>query len=320
MPLTLGGAGLLGVAFETVYGTYIAPTKWIPIRSESLTHNEEKQVLGPIRGLAVASKVKRGYTIEDGDIEFEVTSDTLLYFLYASRMAITKSVAPAPFTYNFTPVSVVQPTTGAGAALRKTLSIYIERGGEVFAYLGCSVTSLSFTIDNGDLICTAHVMGLTLDTGQAPVASSFPAWNPFGPGTIGIELPSATERIDIDTFSIDINDGGEALNRVKMGSRGPSYVRWGEREVTGSFDHDFLDMTEYNAFNDNTSREMIVVAENDPADDRVQLTLRGLITDSYPINLGGLGDLVRASVSFRSVYNGSPEYEFEILSNESIGV
>lgn len=316
--LTMGGAGIFGLSFEAVYGTYVAPTKWIPIRSESVTHTEDKQILRPIRGLAVASKVKRGYTVEEGDIEFEVTSTNLLYMLYASRVAITKSAGP-PYTYNFVPVSVVQPTTGAGAAVRKSLTIQIERGGEVFAYTGCTVTSLSFTIDSGDLICTAHVMGLALDTAQAAVSPTFPAWNPFGPGTIGIELPvGGGARIDIDTFSIEINDGGEALNRIKQGSRGPSYIRWGEREVSGSFEHDFSDLTEYDAFNDNTSRDMAVTATNDALSDQVEITLRSLITNTYPINLGDIGGLVRATVDFRSVYNGSPEYEIEIKSTVSI--
>lgn len=316
--LGIGGSGLLGLAFEAVYGTWVPPTKFIPIRSESLTHSEDKQILTPIRGLATASKVKRGYTVEEGDIEFEVTSDVLIYFLYAARTAIAKTGAAAPFEYVFTPVAVVLPTTAVGAATRKTLSIYIERAGEVFAYSGCTVTSVAFTIDNGDLICTAHVVGRDIDVTKAPVAPTFAAWNPFGPGTISFELPTGTARVDVDTFTITIDDGGEALNRIRGGgARGPSYIRWGERVVSGTFDHDFLDLAEYNSFVNNSARGLTVVAEH-AADDRVEVRLSSLHTNGYPINLGGLGDLVRATVDFRAVYGGTNEYTITVDTTESV--
>lgn len=318
MPLTMGGAGVLGVAFEAVYGTFVPPTKFIPIRSESLTHNEDKQVLTPIRGLAVASKVKRGYTVVEGDIEFEVTSDTLIYFLYAARTTPSRVGVAAPFTYNFVPSSVVQPTTAAGEATRKTLSVYIDRGGEEFTYVGCSVGQISFTIDNGDLICTASVVGLDLETDNGATVPAYDAWEPFGPGQIGVELPTGTPRTDMDTFTINIQDNAEALNRIKQGSRSPTYVRWGEREVSGTFDHDFLNLSEYNAFINNTSREWTILATHDANNDQVEITLRGTLLTGYPVNLSSLSDLIRASVDFRSVYNGAPEYEIEVKTNEDV--
>jgi hypothetical protein len=308
MPLGMGGSGILGVGFETTYGTYATPTKFIPIRSESLTQTEDKQVLAPIRGLAVASHMKRGYTIVEGDIEFECTADVLPYFLYAARMLPVKAGTTPNFTYTFTPVSDVLPTTAAGAATRKTLTIHIERATQVFAYLGCSVTNVSFTIDNGDLICTVHVMGLDLDTTESAATPTFATWTPYGPGDISIELPTGTERVDIDTFNIDIQDNGEALNRIKGGgARGPSYIRWGEREVSGSFDHDFLNLDELDAWRDNDSRAFKVIATH-AVNDEVNITLSDLKTQTYPINLGGLSDLVRATVDFRALYGGTSEY------------
>lgn len=318
MPLGIAGSGLVGVGFETAYGTYAAPAKWLPVRSESMTDSEDKQVLTPIRGLAVASHVKRGYKVIEGDIEFEVTSDTLPYFLYAARTTPARTGATAPFTYTFTPSSVVLPTTAAGVATRKTLTVYVERAGQVFAYKGCSVTSITFSIDEGDLIATARLMGLELDTAQAVAVASFDAWTPFGPGEISFALPNTTERIDADTFSIEINDNGEALNRIKDSGRGPSYIKWGEREVGGSFDHDFSDMSEYNAFNNNSSRTLRVVASHG-VNDSVTVDLSSLITTSYPVTLGGaLGDLVRASVDFRAVYAGASEYTVTCVTAEDV--
>lgn len=318
MALGIAGSGLIGLGFETTYGTYAAPTKFVPVRSESLTDSEDKQVLAPIRGLAVASKVKRGYKIIEGDIEFEVTSDVLPYFLYLARTTPARTGASAPYTYTFVPTSVVLPTTASGVTNRKTASIYVERAGQVFAYVGCSVTSVAFSFDNGDLICTVHVMGLELETGESAVAATFDTWTPFGPGDIAIEIPDDTARVDIDTMTVTIQDNGEALNRIKNTGRGPSYIKWGEREVSGTFDHDFSDMTEYNAFNNNSSRSMEILASHG-ASDEVSIALSSVITTSYPVTLSGaLGDLVRASVDFRAVYSGSSEYTITIKTDEDV--
>lgn len=284
--------------------------------------NEDVQYLSPIRGVASVSGFKRGYFQAEGDVEMEVTADLLPYFLYAARMTPTKT-GVGPYTYDFVPADVVLPTTGVGASARKTLSIYVDRAEQPFAYTGMSVGSTSFSIDNGNLIVTFSLLGLDVRTaadGITRPSPTFPTtWAPYGPGLVGIELPSGTPRVDIDTFSFDIDDGAESLNRVKMGGRGPSYIRWGEREVSGSFDHDFLDMTEYNAFINKTNRVFKIIGERNAANDSVTITANSFFTDTYPITLGGIGDLVRASVDFRAIhYNGTAPYSISVKTTENI--
>ena len=87
----------------------------------------------------------------------------------------------------------------------------VERAGQPFVYVGSSVTSVSFTIDNGDLICTAHWMGLDLDIDEVATAPTFSTWTPFGPGDIAISIPNNTPRNDIDNFSIEKQVEGENI-------------------------------------------------------------------------------------------------------------
>jgi Phage tail tube protein len=318
--LGIGGSGVFGLGFEAVYGTRVNATKFIPIRSESLTDNEDKQVLSPIRGVPTASHVKRGYKVVEGDVEFEITSDSIIYFLYLARCAIAKTGA-GPYVYTFTPAATPFPTTAAGANTRKSGSLYVERGGQAFYYVGMNTTSFTFGIDNGDLIGTAHLMGLSLDTAQAPIAPTYSAFAPFGPGDIAISIPNAAPRVDIDTFSIQINDNGESLNRIRQGGaavRGPSYIKWGEREVGGSYDYDFNTLDEYNAFNNNDFRTLRMNA-NHGAADIVQVDLANIIsTTGGAINLGGMGDLVRSTIDFRAIYQGAAEYTIAVTTAESI--
>src|SRR5438067_1784517 len=128
MPFDLAGNGALGVATETTYGTFTAPTKWIPIRSESLRKVENKIYRTNIRGLADRSGAIQGYYHIEGDITFEVTADSLVYFMYASRVVPAKgALAGGGYPYTFTPASVASPTTAAGIAVRKSLSIQVNR-------------------------------------------------------------------------------------------------------------------------------------------------------------------------------------------------
>jgi len=318
MPYELGGTGILGVAFETTYGTYIAPTKWIPIRSESLTEVEDKIYRTNIRGLADRSGAIQGYTHIEGDIEFEATADNLLYFLYAMRVNVAKTGA-GPYVYTYTPAHVASPTTAAGANVRKSLSILAVRTARPFGYLGCNVTRLSIRIDNGLMLCTATIMGITETQQAAPGAPTWPTTPPFGPLHNAIEIPNATARTDIDTFTLDIDDGGEAANRIKTtGGRGPSFIQWGEREITMSMEHDFDALTDYDTFLNQTIQAIELSGTENATTNKVSFLINATVVDSYQVNLSGLGDLVRASVAYHGIHNTADIYTIVVNSAESI--
>ena len=52
MAIGIGATGVLGLAIETTRGTYVAATKWVPIRSESITVSQEMNYRRNIRGIA----------------------------------------------------------------------------------------------------------------------------------------------------------------------------------------------------------------------------------------------------------------------------
>jgi hypothetical protein len=318
MGYELGGTGWLGVAVETAYGTWVTPTKWIPIRSESLQKVEDKIYRTNIRGLADRSGAIQGYTHIEGDVEFEVSADILTYFLYASRVT-PSSTGAGPYAYTFVPAHVASPSTAAGKTSRKSLSVTIMRDQRGFGYFGVSVTRMSFRVENGLLMCTATLMGLD----EAQQAGPFtPVWTqipPFGPLYNAIEIPNASVRTDIDGFTLDIDDGGEAQNRIKTtGGRAPSFIKWGEREVTVTADIDFDTLTDYNAFLAQTKQVLKFTSTENATTNKVTITLNATVIDSYQVNLSGLGDLVRASTAFHGIYDTSDVYTIVVNSAENI--
>lgn len=327
MAIKIGGLGSFGVAFEATVGDYVAPTKFLPIRNESLNQPEDKIWRENIRGIADVQDPIQGYYTIEGDITFEVTDDVLLYFLYAARCTITKETdvpAVGVNTYTFVPAHVTQPSTATGATTRKTLSITVERGDGVFGYVGCSVGQMQFSFENGLMLCTVSIRGRDVDSQSTPTPT-YEDVLPFGPEDNAVLLGAspAPVRTDIDALTISVNDAAEALNRIS-GNRSADIVMWGQREVTGSVEHDFANMDDYDAYRNQTLYEVIARGlkgtEGTDSERRVEAKIRTAAATGYPVNLSSLGDLVRASVDYRGFYDGSnlEPYEINVVTDTDI--
>lgn len=312
----VGGAGTVGIAFETVLGTYMAPTKWIPVRSETLDNLEDKVWRKNIRGVADISGAIQGYRHVAGDIVFEVSNDVLVYFLYASRTLPSRTGVGAPFAYVFTPVHVAKATTDVGLTTRKTLSILTTRSGNPMAYLGLSVGQLVFSLDGGVLVCTASMVG-TSQEDESDEIPSYTTNDPFGPGEITLEIPTSTPRVDVDTVSLTINDNLVPANRLN-GSRYAAYQNWGERETTLTAEHDFENEDDYNIFLDQDIQPIKLVADDGDAES-LEFLLNAAVEENYKINLAGLGEVNKASLNYHAIYDTDDAYQITVNTSEDVG-
>lgn len=314
MTVEVGGAGTLGVAPEVTFGTYVAPTKWIPIRSESLNLVEEKIWRTNIRGLAGRSGAVQGYTHIEGEITFEVTPDSLIYFLYAMRTTPSRTGA-GPYEYTFVPAHVAKTTTAAGVTNRKTLSILVNRGSNPRGYVGCAVGSLNLTVDNGLMMATVSVVGSDVATQSA----GSPTWStgePLGPGDITLEVPTATPRADADTFNFTINDNLTFANRLN-GQRKAAYNNWGERETAWSYEFDYDTQADYDAFIAQTIRSITLKGILSGTED-ITVTTLTTASESHVTNLSSLGDVNRAVVEAHAFHSTVNEYSVVVKTAETM--
>jgi hypothetical protein len=120
MAVGIGAAGIVGIAFETTPGTYVAPTKFIPVRNENLMYKQETVWRRPIRGVVDVIGGVPGNADVSGDFELEALHDCIPYFIMAGRTTFAKT-GTGPYTYTFTPSHVATTVSG------KTLSITIVR-------------------------------------------------------------------------------------------------------------------------------------------------------------------------------------------------
>lgn len=315
MTVEVGGAGTLGLGWETTLGTYAAPTKWVRINSESLEKVEDKVYRMALRGTADRTGAIQGYTHVQGDIVFEVSPDVLVWFLYASRCLIAKVTGP-PIVYTFTPAHIAKASTGTGATTRRTLSALVARSGNPMAYTGLSVGQLAFSLNNGVLVCTASMIGVD-ESAQSAGTPTFPAQTVVGPGMLSIEVPTATARADADTFGLTINDNLSPANRLN-GQKKAAYQNWGEREVTVSMETDFDPLTDFNAFVAQTVQAITIKGIVTASVEQVIVTINAAIQDANPVFLGGLGDVNRQSLSYHGIYNTTDVYSIAVTTAESI--
>lgn len=287
MSVGIGASGMLGVAFETVPGTYVAPTKFFPFESESLNHQQETYWRRPIRAAADIVGAVDGDAHIAGDITMELFSSVLPFFLGASRMDVTKT-GVGPYEY--------EAVSSPDAVPAKTLSITVVKNGVVFGYVGCVMGQLTITTENGVAKMTASIVGRDEASQTLPTA----IWDddvPFGAGHYTIAIPTGSTVLDTDTFEFTYNSNAEPQFRLKSTGRGAQFVKFGENETTLSVERDFESRAEYDTYKALTAKSITITMSNG-ADDTVVLLVPVAIADSYEITLGGQGDLVRAAVSY----------------------
>jgi hypothetical protein len=306
----IGAGGFLGFALEAVPNTYVPPTKFIPIQSESLAYAQETQWRRPIRQTASVLGGVPGDVSIAGDIAMEAFASTLPLLLQAARTTVTKTgIAPDPFVYSFVPTDQ--------AVASKTVSFTVVRNDQVFGYTGCVLSSFNFTVDAGRLMFNMSVVGSDEEAQAAPV----PSWDddvPFGAGSYKLEIPTATQIFDADTFTFTVENNAEPQYRLKDTGRGAQFMKYGENNATLALDRDFHDRVTYEEFKALTDEEISILASNGD-DDQILLKMGKSIKSEYTLGLSGQADLLRSSLTYQAVLDdvGLP-YSIDVTTLEDI--
>lgn len=303
MPAGIGAAGSVGVGFETVPGTYVVPTKFIPVRSESLKWMQEINFTRPIIKTSVEPvHAVKGPGHVEGDVEWEVIEDCLPYFLHAGRYTVVKTGTTPNFVYTYTPAATAQEAN-------KTLSITVVRNGVVFGYTGCVMGGMTLTVDTGMLVGTMRMMGRNEAVQSAPT-ETFPQTVPFGADTYTIEVPAASPITDAGTFSFEVDDSAEA--QFRLGSLSAQYIGYGERNVTAEIERDFINRTQYDLFKALTAQSVHLRAQK-TASRYIDILMHSGVMDSYESFLEGQGEIVTAALTFVGKYDFTETNAYELV-------
>jgi hypothetical protein len=293
----------------TAGGTYVAPTKFCPFNSENLKFVQGTIWRRPIRKSADIIGAVAGDVHIEGDIELEALEDVVPYFLFASRTAVVKT-GSTNYTYTFTPTPAAIP--------QRTLSITIERNtGVVFGYVGCVVSTFKFSITDGILMFTVSIIGRD-EASQSTPTPTFTQTVPFGAGQYDMQIPTATSVFDLDQFEWSCNDNATPQYRLKNTGRGAQFISYGERALTLTCERDFDTRADYDAFKALTS-QTITMAASKGANNSITLLTPVSVKDTYEMAMSGEGDLVRASIQYQLVIDGTGKsFQIDVKTQENI--
>jgi Phage tail tube protein len=309
----VGGGGFVGIAFETTPNTYVAPTKFFPIITDSLTRPQATSWRRTLRQNVDVFGAVPGDAHVEGDIEMECLTDAAVYFHRIGRVTMVKTGSAAPWTYTCTP--------NAAACASKTASITIVRNGVVFGYVGCVLSSFAYTTEDGMLKATYSIIGSDEATQTLPVPTFAGQERPFGSGEYSIQIPTATQVFDVDKFEWNVNDNGEPQYRLKS-TRGAQFIKYGEREVTLKLERDFGTKADYDAYKALTAQTITLDATLGISNEKFTAILDAAIKDTYEVGLSGQGDLVRASISYMCTFDPANQrsYLLTLKADEDITV
>lgn len=314
MAVGLGAAGSLGLGFEALgaVGTYVAPTKFIPIEEESLMFTQPITKRRPIQGVVVPVGSRLGPGNVEGNIKFAAYHDVLPYFLYAARTTVTKTGSD-PYTY-----AAVGSHIAEG---NYSLSFTVVRNGVVFGYTGCQVTQMDFSIEDGILMCDVSILGFDEAVQSAPTPSYASNGNEFEAGEYAIEFADTVINT-ADELTISINDNGTAEDRIS-GTSGADLIRFGERTTNVSLGRDFENRTEYDLFRSATGQKFEFIATKTGANaGSATFLIPVSVVDSYEVGLSGQGELVRATIEYTGDLDSgiNSDYSLTVVTDENITV
>jgi hypothetical protein len=311
MPGT-GAQGFVGIAPEAVAGTYVAPTKYVPVESESLQYMQDTIFRRPVRQTADVVGAVDGNAHVEGDMSMEAFEDVVALMLHSARTTRTKTGTTPNFTYALVGSAVAVPA--------KTMSITVIRNGIVFGYTGCIIGNFSFTIEDGILKFNCGIVGRDETSQALPTAT----WNtgvqatPYGAGKYNLQIPTTTQVFDADGFEFNVDDSAEPQYRLKDTSRGAQFIQYGERTVTMSMERDFDTRTDYDAFKALTAQDITLLASKG-ANNSITIQVPAAIKDTYEVGLGGQGDLTRAQIAYNGVLDAvGNAYKVTVKTQEDI--
>ena len=314
MTVGVGASGFIGTATETTGGTYVAPTIYHIIRGETLSFKRQPIKRRPLRGIADVAGMLAGDSHVEGTITIEVTPDNLVHLLFHARGAVVKS-GVGPYVYTFTPNHLAVPA--------KTMSITVVRNGIVFGYVGCVISSMKFSIDEGVLVCEFGIVG-TDEASQSLPTPTHVTTDPFSTGNFKLEIPTATQVYDADTFEFSVDDQAEPQFRLQDGGVTKArFVKYGERSVTASIERDFESRSDFDAYKALTAQSIQLDAIKTALTQEVKITMPAAIKSEYEITgLTGQAELIRANVTYEGVYDAatSKSYAITVYSSTSITV
>ncbi len=231
---------------QAALGALTVRTKFIDIVSESLaaqlTRGHSQQLGSPSQRQYVEMQAMSGGSIET-EGNFEGLDTLLMHALGAVSSAQQGATAAYKHTFSL--------TSGMKAV---GLSMEVERDQQAFFYEACKVNQMTLRQDPNEFLRFVFDILGRAETLGSMTATSFPSDLPIHQSQFAFTVDAGA--VTVNNFSVALNNNAE--QRQALGTVTPKeIVRTGLIQVTGGFEIDFENTTEYAKFIANTSIALV---------------------------------------------------------------
>jgi hypothetical protein len=246
------GSGLgaqLGIATETTYGTFVAPTKFLEFTKESLVLKKTTaQSSGIAAGRLMALSSRRVVTqIEaGGSLELEVSNKGMGPLLQA-LMGTTVTPVQQGATTAYLQTHALGDQTGKSLTIQKgmplTTGTVVDK-----SFVGCKIVSAEFSCGSGEMLSSSwEIDAKDCDETQTLAAASYSAMSPFGFHQMAVKIGTYGSEAALDGVrkaSLKI-ERPAATDRFYAGAAGRKKEPLPNDlvKVTGSLEMDYVSTT-----------------------------------------------------------------------------
>lgn len=238
--MSLGALGYVGYGVETSEGTFVAPTKFLPVTSFSFEDSNDFMVPDQIRHsrdryIAMAAP----YPVS-GTMEMELIPTDIATLLKSAFTATVNSsgYAGGGYQHVFTPASALDFLTFEGSAA-DTL---------IMRYSGVRVNTLEIKAAFGEIVtATFGLEGLGRTKQGGASSPSFTNVTPFNFSGVDIKVDGGTPLGTVKDFTFGINNNLTRIGTLRK-TRSWRRMALGMREVSLALTIDFTDTVEYDRF------------------------------------------------------------------------
>jgi hypothetical protein len=243
----------LGIAEESTYGTYVAPTDFLEITSEGLNMTQTAIPKTTLNSAGedsyILSKKAAGGPIE-GCVPYQ-GMEILFKHVTGGTPTSVQIAATGVYTHTFI----------LGEDLSTGLSILADRDGDAigtaYAYTGSMISAMTLTQDVENQLMASFEFVSQDESKQAIVTPTYPASNAIDWTQVStVTFGGTTVEASVSEFKLE---NPLATDRYKLGSRVVKGLgRADSRKVTGKIVLEFDDIVEYDLFRDSTETIIIM--------------------------------------------------------------
>ncbi|MFC7929173.1 phage tail tube protein [Streptomyces cinereoruber] len=323
------GSGLgaqLGIAAETTYGTYVAPTTFPEFTGESLVLKKTTAVSSGIaagRLMALASRRVVTQREVSGSLNLEVANRGMGLLLQA-LMGTTVTPVQQGATTAYLQTHTLADT--AGKSLSVQVGIPLTTGTVTDkSFLGCKVTSAEFSCEAGGMLTSSfEIDGRDCSEAQTLAVASYVSSAPYHFGQMGVKAGTYSSETALDgvrKFSLKI-ERPQATDRfyANQSALKAQPISNDLVKVTGSIEQDYVSTTLDDLHTSDAATSLIweFIGPNIAStyDETIRFRLPSIKIDDAPPTVNGF-DVVRPTYSFTGYFNGTNPMAIEYISADS---